>query len=351
MNTHKPIILILTDGRPGHETQSIGIAKILNYDQSYEIHFLKIRQPSKFFKQICKKAYSWLPKFWMLKHFISDEQVQYLSTEQNVQYIVSAGGDTLLPNALLKTVLSKKYSNLKNLIATSLRGMPESAYDVVFTIDQAKENQKPYVFYPIAPNKMITFDLEQSKKSARNNLLVSDDQCCITILIGADTKEVKIGLSDEWVDFISNLSITYPNYIFYISTSRRTLEDFEKKLTLNLSYENIKLVLFSDKELVPIQEMIYAADVVICSPDSTSMVSESIISRKKVIVPIFKTTLMNKEFEQYYRGIQSYVKLAEADQSILQKIENIEGEEHDHVQELSKKIHFNLESKYNWRYR
>ena len=105
MSIHKPIILILTDGRPGHETQSIGISKLLNRETSYEIQFLKIQQPSKLVKELFKKVYSWLPKSWMLKHFFLAEQIQKLSALSNIKFIVSAGGDTLLPNALLKYIL------------------------------------------------------------------------------------------------------------------------------------------------------------------------------------------------------------------------------------------------------
>lgn len=313
MNVHKPIILILTDGRPGHETQSIGIAKILNDDQSYEIQFLKIQQPSKFFKQVCKKAYSWLPKFWMLKHFISTEQVQHLSTEQNVQYIVSAGGDTLLPNALLKFELTHQNRLVKNIIATSLRGMPPSAYDLVFTIDEAKQYCPPYVYYPVAPNKLISFNLKQDIAQARNSLKINvNSSHCWSVLIGADTVDVKIGVAEHWITMIQDIHGQAPNDQIFITTSRRTSPAFEAKLKALADQPNTHLILVGEGNQTPIQDLIYAADYILCSPDSTSMVSECVMAEKKLIVPRFSDTNLSQQFVDYYEKIKEFVDLTES---------------------------------------
>ena len=307
MSIHKPIILILTDGRPGHETQSIGISKLLNREKSYEIQFLKIQQPSKLVKELFKKVYSWLPKSWMLKHFFLAEQIQKLSALSNIKFIVSAGGDTLLPNALLKYVLQYQNKKVKNIIATSLRGMPSSAFDMVFTIDESKKNISPYIYYPIAPNKLISFNLNQDIENARKVLNLNSNLHCWTILIGADTADVKIGCVEHWVEMLKKISTNYPSDRIIVVTSRRTPKTFEQGLKSLIQQSNVQLVLVGEGDQTPIQDLIYAADYVMCSPDSTSMVSESLMAEKKLLVPLFIDSNLSTEFINYYEKIKEFV--------------------------------------------
>ena len=62
MNTNQKQIIILTDGRSGHETQSLGITTILNKDQDFDVKFIKIKEISKFKKIIFKFALNLFPK-------------------------------------------------------------------------------------------------------------------------------------------------------------------------------------------------------------------------------------------------------------------------------------------------
>ncbi|CAB1217432.1 ELM1/GtrOC1 family putative glycosyltransferase [Acinetobacter bouvetii] len=332
--SHQPIILILTDGRPGHETQSIGIAKLLNHEQSYAVQFLKIQQPSKLIKQLFKKTYSWLPKSWMLKHFLLAEQIQQLCTESKIEFIVSAGGDTLLPNALVKSVMQSQNHKVKNIIATSLRGMPESAYDLVFTIDAAKKDVPPYIYYPVAPNKLISFQLNQDVQDARQALNIASNVQCWTILIGADTAEVKIGGVKHWVDMLQKLSANHPDDQIIVSTSRRTPPAFEHSLKILQQHSNIRLILVGEGNQTPIQDLIYAADYVVCSPDSTSMVSESLMAEKKLLVPLFADSDLSDQFVDYYEKIKEFVCLKDASQIDDAALMNIQA--FAHKDELAK---------------
>ena len=295
-NSHL-MILALTDGKAGHETQTKGIVTLLNNSNQYEVQWLKIYKVSKLTKHILKAFLAIVSPKWALGFYLDTVQLQVLQSD--CALLVSAGGETLLPNALLKKYFQQQGKATKNVIATSLRGIPACYFDAVFTIDDKYKNQKPFIYYPIAPNKQLTFQLEHRVQQAKQNLDCMEQKALI-ILIGADTKTSKIGTSYEWIEWIKYLARNYPDWKILISTSRRTPEDFEKDLQQAFTGNpQIALTLVNHGQQCDIADYIYAADLIICSPESTSMISEALVSEKKVLIPVFKSSVFDKELENY----------------------------------------------------
>lgn len=295
-NSHL-MILALTDGKAGHETQTKGIVTLLNNGNQYEVQWLKIYKVSKLTKHILKAFLAIVSPKWALGFYLDTVQLQAFQSDNIL--LVSAGGETLLPNALLKKYFQQQGKATKNVIATSLRGIPACYFDAVFTIDDKYKNQKPFIYYPIAPNKQLTFQLEHRVQQAKQNLDCMEQKVLI-ILIGADTKTSKIGTSYEWIEWIKYLARNYPNWKILISTSRRTPEDFEKDLQQAFTRNpQIALTLVNHGQQCDIADYIYAADLIICSPESTSMISEALVSEKKVLIPVFKSSVFDKELENY----------------------------------------------------
>lgn len=325
---HKKTIVILTDNRLGHETQSIGIAKILSKDEDCEVTKVHVRQVHKIVKQLFKLFYLFVPKAWMLNFFIAPQDLQALRQYHNLAYIVSAGGDTLLPNALLKQVLGADHSNMKNLIATSLRGMPESAYDVVFTIDPHKENQAPYLFYPIAPNKMVFTDSNLDKDKNSQKLKIA-------LLIGADTKDVSIGSAGDWFKLIKSIKTQYPLSELTLTTSRRTAIQFEGELLSLLKSHpltmNDRYYMYNTGEQIQVINIILDSDFVFISHDSSSMVSEVIMAEKKALLVGNTDQLKNYTMQNYFRSLAdrrmlNYVNFSESD--FDGKLESVKVQNH-----------------------
>ncbi|QTD64836.1 mitochondrial fission ELM1 family protein [Acinetobacter towneri] len=295
-NSHL-MILALTDGKAGHETQTKGVVTLLNNGNQYEVQWLKIYKVSKLTKHILKAFLAIVSPKWALGFYLDTVQLQAFQSDNIL--LVSAGGETLLPNALLKKYFQQQGKATKNVIATSLRGIPACYFDAVFTIDDKYKNQKPFIYYPIAPNKQLTFQLEHRVQQAKQNLDCMEQKVLI-ILIGADTKTSKIGTSYEWIEWIKYLARNYPNWKILISTSRRTPEDFEKDLQQAFTRNpQIALTLVNHGQQCDIADYIYAADLIICSPESTSMISEALVSEKKVLIPVFKSSVFDKELENY----------------------------------------------------
>ncbi|WP_174493299.1 ELM1/GtrOC1 family putative glycosyltransferase [Acinetobacter sp. Marseille-Q1623] len=296
----KPMILAITDGRPGHETQTQGICTILNRDQKYLVEYIKIKTISKFKKKILMWGFKFFSKSWMLGQIFDLDEFEDMDID-SIEYIVSAGGDTLLANALLKVYLSSVDVPAKNIIATSLRGMPASAFDAVFTIDENKAGRSPFIYYPIAPNKLLSFNLDKDEQGARQKLNLKSGTGVWSVLIGADSHDVSIGSVEDWIIMLENLAQNFSADEFFISTSRRTPKLFEQALKNVLKqYKNVHLILVGEGDKTPVKDLMYAANIIICSPDSTSMVSESLMLQKPVLIAHFASTRLNSEFEKYY---------------------------------------------------
>ena len=145
-NSHL-MILALTDGKAGHETQTKGIVTLLNNGNQYEVQWLKIYKVSKLTKHILKAFLAIVSPKWALGFYLDTVQLQALQSDNIL--LVSAGGETLLPNVLLKKYFRQQGKATKNVVATSLRGIPACYFDAVFTIDDKYKNQKPFIYYTL----------------------------------------------------------------------------------------------------------------------------------------------------------------------------------------------------------
>ena len=299
MQNSKSTILALTDGKAGHETQTQGIVQLLNQQQQYQVEWLKLKLPSKWQYRILK----WLMKFsantaW-LNAFLTPEQLDDLKYK-NVAYIVSAGGNTLLANALLKKELVKS-NPVQNIVASSLRGIKPDYFDVVFTIHATQAELDHYLYYPIAPNKMSALSL--TKTQARSHLGLDDADQVITVLIGADTKTVSIGSATRWGVMLSKIREDNPHAKILCSTSRRTPVIFEQELAQYCQQNGIftvddQITWVAQGQQCDIKDYICAADWVLCSPDSTSMVAEVMMYGIKLIVFCDEHLIQDEKIKQ-----------------------------------------------------
>lgn len=285
MLNDQPLILALTDGKAGHETQTQGIVQLLNQQQTYQVEWLKLKLPSKWQYRILKWLMKFSPNTAWLTAFLTHEQLENLK-QKEVAYIVSAGGNTLLPNALLKLELSKTRA-VKNIVASSLRGIKSHYFDVVFTIHAEQENLAHYLYYPVAPNKMCALALTQIQ--ARTKLGIQSSAQVITVLIGADTKTVSIGSVEEWGAVLQKIRLEYPAAHILLTTSRRTSIEFEHSLeefchTHDIFQDKDQMTWVAQGQQCDIKDYILAANWVLSSADSTSMMAEVVMSGQPLLI-------------------------------------------------------------------
>lgn len=294
----QPIILALTDGKAGHETQTQGIVQLLNQQQQYQVEWLKLNLPSKWQYRVLKWALPFLTSR-SLSYFFDQQQLEKIRTYK-VAYIVSAGGNTLLANALLKQDLLKS-GKVQNIVASSLRGIAAHYFDVVFTIHASQENLEHYLYYPIAPNKMSGLAL--SKPQARKHLNLKSSDQVISVLIGADTKTVKIGSAKQWGKILLGIREQYPQAQILLTTSRRTPVSFEQELAIYCQQHAVlqkqdQVTWVAQGNTCDIRDYICAADWVLCSPDSTSMVAEVMMSGTNLLVYFDEHLIQDEKIKQ-----------------------------------------------------
>lgn len=285
MTQQKDFILALTDGKPGHETQTQGMVQLLNQQKNYQVEWIQLNLPKKWLYRVLKFLSNFSINTYWLCYFLDMKTIKSLEQKQ-VAYIVSAGGNTLLANLLLKRHLRNNQA-IKNLVASSLRGIRADLFDVIFTIDEQQAFLPHYFYYPIAPNKMSALSL--TREQARDHLGISSSEQTITILIGADTKTVKIGEAAQWAIVLQQIRQQYPTARLLLTTSRRTSVTFEKELQelteqCDIFQSNDLLTWVAQGQSCDIKDYIKAADWILASPDSTSMVAEVIMSGSKLLV-------------------------------------------------------------------
>ncbi|MHA3057166.1 ELM1/GtrOC1 family putative glycosyltransferase [Acinetobacter sp. ANC 4641] len=339
MHNSHPIILALTDGKAGHETQTQGIVQLLNQQQTYQVEWVHLNIPNKWLYRFIKWQFKFHCNTEWLTHFMTSQQLERIR-QQKVAYIVSAGGNTLLANALLKQELLK-YCVVKNLVASSLRGIKASYFDVVFTIHASQAHLEHYLYYPIAPNKMSGLTL--SVQQAREHLKLQLSDQVISILIGADTKTVGIGSAEQWAAMLRKIREEYPQARMLLTTSRRTPIEFEQALAQYCQQQGVftthdQITWVAQGDHCDIKDYICAADWVLCSPDSTSMVAEVVMSGHQLLIFYHEQLVHDLNIKQQLKTLmkQNWLCLFEntQDLDLKKSVSNLQISNHSEMMRL-----------------
>ena len=267
-------VLALTDGRAGHETQTRGIVQGLAEEFAINVHWLSVRKPTRLWRLISK----WLLTVGQAQVGLRWFGVPQAALPAQIDLVVSAGGDTLLPNALLA-----QYYDCQNVIASSLRGLAPRHFSAVFSLDLA-QTDAPFIAYPVSPNRMLFDEDRQQQQAAKARLGLADHQQVVTVLIGAQTKHVQIGPVDWYAQTVKALQVK--NNTILLTTSRRTPQAFEQALQASIHpQQHDHFTWVQAGEQCSIQDYIYAAEWVVCSPDSESMIGEAVSAGRLVVIP------------------------------------------------------------------
>ncbi|MDD3008331.1 MAG: ELM1/GtrOC1 family putative glycosyltransferase [Arcobacter sp.] len=240
-------ILIISDGKPGHLNQSIAFCKIK--DVSYDI--LEVKFKSKF-----HKALSYLfDRFDFFTDFLFEDYKKYYFDFYDA--VVSTGSGTYYFNKFI----GQKYN--KKSIALML---PKSYKFKNFYYIIAQEHDNP-----VRLDNILTLPLNLSYPKEKGYVKKVEDKKSLAVIIGGDNDVFNMDyelIKDE-LDYIFE---NYPDYLKYVTTSRRT-----SKLIENLvdKYKfDYKLIYSKEPNINPIGDFIAVCDEFFITTDSTSMLSE-----------------------------------------------------------------------------
>ncbi len=240
-------ILIISDGKPGHLNQSIAFCKIKNV--SYDI--LEVKFKSKFYKIL---SYI-LDRFNFFTDSLFEEHKRYYPEFYDA--IVSTGSGTYYFNKLI----AQKYN--KKSIALML---PKSYKYSNFYYIVAQEHD-----HPVLLDNLIAIPLNLSYPSLKGYLKKDDDKKSLAIIIGGDNGVFSMNyylIKDK----LDEIFAKYPDYLKYITTSRRTSFDIES--LINEYQFDYKLIYSREPNINPIGDFIAICDEFFITIDSTSMLSE-----------------------------------------------------------------------------
>ncbi len=247
-------MLILSDGRAGHENQSVALAKHLG--MAYDICRVKPR-------------FGWSKAAALLLDRVGVKLAGLFHIENPPQsvysYVVGAGSTTYYP----VKVLAKK------LNAKSVAMMLPKGFRYDFDLILAQGHDDP----PKQPNIKtlpVNFSYVQPQ-----GIFQKAQKPVVGIVIGGenDTYTMSKGRIEAYLD---EIAVRYKeSHTIAVTTSPRTPKEIE---ALVVSYGFDYTLIYSERQENPIPDFLAVAEVVFVTADSTSMISEAVSFGKSAII-------------------------------------------------------------------
>jgi len=285
-NASKPRMLILSDGKPGHFNQSLGIADRL---KDIDIEFVKIGYKKKWRDNLIRILTYFLggirlsDKFIksLLKWGLDESSFKALSELARFDLILSTGSSVASPNLLMG-----KLMNAKTVICTRPSPLGIRHFDLAILPEHSRPHKigKNILMTFGVPNRVTPENVKKSgiELSEKIGLLKKP---VIGVLFGGDDPYYNISadMSTELCDALLGISDAQ----IAMTTSRRTNSGSEKAIKSRLSNNSSCPFLVIANEGSPpntVSGILGISNVVIVTEDSFSMVCESASSGKKTII-------------------------------------------------------------------
>ncbi|MDD5477247.1 MAG: ELM1/GtrOC1 family putative glycosyltransferase, partial [Candidatus Omnitrophica bacterium] len=310
-------VLILSDGKAGHLRQSEGLAKLI--DQQLARRGIKTNlsvQQIKFGQQ----AVVWLPLaratgcLHCLRLALTKESWAQL-TRFGPDIIISAGGSTGAVNYLLA-----RESQAKSIVLMRPASLSLKKFNLVILPRHDWPEGRGLGNVVVTEGALNLIDADylsaKSKRIEQSNLLKGPvSGLCIGVLIGGNSKKFSIdapdiiGLSGQIKKSAEEL-----NMDLLISTSRRTPLEAEQAVKNEFGdYPRCKLLVVANENNNPdvVGGILGLSGIIICSPESISMISEAVSAEKYVIV--YKASGLSRKHRDFLKSYQEkgYIYLKE----------------------------------------
>lgn len=270
-------ILLLTDGKPGHETQSRGLCQYFRQLGSVEIETVSVQLKAKALARPLLAAA--INRDWhdvarkLVSHFY-----RFSLPAGAFDLVVSAGGDTAFLNIVLAQQLGAK-----GVFIGSPRRIQPKKFGWLLTLESYGTDNN--IVMPLAPVAIDPHVMEQAGQQLRQSLRIGE-QRLLAVLIGGDGAGYTFANAD-WralAHAINALAETRQARVL-LTTSRRTGEQAETILQAELKANCLADAVWYAREPRKIMSaFLGAADAIVVTADSMSMITEAIHARKPVWV-------------------------------------------------------------------
>jgi hypothetical protein len=272
-------ILIISDRKPGHLSQSRGLAKWLSKSLPVQVTELdcelRLKPVSRLVLPHLLRFPPVKPRFLNL-FYIFDSR---LLKKTKPDLIISAGGDT----SFLNIALARQFG-VHNIFMGSKRRLRSYHFSLHLTLEPTNERNNVTMLF--APSLIDTDSIRSKGINLRNKLNLRRDQQLYLLAFGGDSKGIHYTESDiQGIAKLMNMASKESGVKWLITTSRRTGPYLERSLKENIPSQIVAdAVWWSEKPKKIMEDYIGAANRLFISGDSMSMIAEAISSEKIVTI-------------------------------------------------------------------
>lgn len=278
MSAKPPLrVIFLADTRPGHYHIAQGVIAALSRLRPVDVTRIEVKRkwivPTRWLRARINAKTFYPPRMLRMAYRIDAE------TLPEADLVVSAGGETHMPNVCVTRLL-----DVPNIFCGSLlRGLgPENFSLIISSYDRDAGSDRHLV--TLKPSSVDPDEFGRPKVVPR---------------YGADRPPETIGLliggpagrshyrRDEWeklLSFAAGISKTWGTR-WLISTSRRTPDSVADRVAELANDESVvaKFIDFRTAGPGTLPEIFAKADAIVCTEDSSSMISEAVSARLPVV--------------------------------------------------------------------
>jgi KDO2-lipid IV(A) lauroyltransferase len=335
--TDEKKILILSDGITGHLRQSQALADIISdYFREKgiksEVDSVEVKFNNRFallFSSCLAGKYTCQGCLWCLGKFLRKDIYQSLISNK-ADIIISCGSSIASVNYILsseslaKSIVIMRPSILStsrfHLVIMPRHDRPPKRKNVVVTEGALNLIDEEYL------QDCISHIAYRISQNGDRRLAITDKQLTIGLLIGGDTRSFSLSgkIISAVIRQIKAVSERLDADIL-VTTSRRTSGAIEEIVKEEFSdYERCKLLIIANEKNLPeaVGGILGISEIVISTPESISMISEAVNSKKYVLV--FKAQGLDKKHRRFldYFAKNKYIYLVEPF-NLSKEIENI----------------------------
>jgi mitochondrial fission protein ELM1 len=262
-------ILLLSDGRPGHFRQSEAIVLALGRRIAIKVERIELIKPRIFPRRLARYAARWLPPGLVLRWLYGLRD----GATPKPDAIVSAGGNTLAANI----ALAKKH-RVPNIFSGTPRHIGPGEFALVLT-PYKSEAALPNTAYALKPCALDPDAFPAPKRWPATPFRIA-------VFVGGPTPASDFREPDwQALGQLMLAMSTQQGVRFILVTSRRTPAEFYDALGPQLDRADIveRFVDHRNAGTGSIAEG-YAADAIMVTSDSMSMITEGCAARRPVIV-------------------------------------------------------------------
>lgn len=288
-------ILLLSDGLPGHLSQSRGLAKWLEGRYSVESNEAEIGLR---YKPLARLVLPYMVRVQRLAPLVMKFYRNVPDNLHGVDLIISAGGST----SFLNIALAQRW-RIPNVFLGSKRRLRSNDFSAHLTLEPTNEPHNIVMVVP--PTVVESQHLQNEGHELRRSLGLASDEKLNMLAIGGNGAGYRYdGQSVQQITSLMIQEYQRTGKRWLLTTSRRTGSHMERELRQSIPAEILAdSVWWSESPRKVMAGYMGAADQLFVTADSMSMIAEAIASNKLTMVV---QPEMAEPEQRYRQALQRY---------------------------------------------